>query len=114
MNELAIFKIVKGDSYIEQLYFNDVDNYPIDLTQYTKIEMSIRTGVTADSKQITKASTETGEITIEGDNNNIMTIKLDTFDENGGFYYRDIKFFHSNFIATYVKGKIFVIENITD
>ena len=116
--KVQTFYITVGDVYMEQFTFLDNDDNPIDLTQFDEIIMDIRTGQDVDAKFIYTASLTNTDISVSGDNNNIITINispLNTILWTDQTLFRDIRFIKTTGeVYTYVYGDIQVRKNITE
>jgi len=115
---LPTLEVVKANTYFETYTITDDEDNPVDLSSYDTIKMDIRSGLTANTKLLHTSSLENGDITISGDFNEVLTIKIDpaiTKEWNAGTYHRDILFVNdtANLSTTLLQGKIIVINNIT-
>ncbi len=115
---LPTLEVVKANTYFETYTITDDEDNPVDLSSYDIIKMDIRSGLTANTKLLHTSSLENGDITISGDFNEVLTIKIDpaiTKEWNAGTYHRDILFVNdtANLSTTLLQGKIIVINNIT-
>lgn len=108
-------KIHRGDTFTEIWTFRDkATKEPIDLSLYAKIVADIREGINQNSYRIKRLSTLNSEMVISGDNNEILTISMDTSNWDKSKYYMDVRVLEeSGDVATYVALHITVLNVVT-